>query len=69
MISTFLTSKVNSSTSAVIIRCGAKGACIGQVGQTCSWIPAYFDERDQEKIVDVTGAGNAFLVSLDLSAV
>lgn len=68
IISTFLTSKGEISTLAVIIGCGAKGACIGRDGQSCIWIPANFEGRDEDKIVDVTGAGNAFLVSSDFLA-
>jgi sugar/nucleoside kinase (ribokinase family) len=48
--------------SATIIRCAAAGACVGEFGQPYFWAPAYFTPEDQDKVVDVTGAGNAFLV-------
>jgi bifunctional ADP-heptose synthase (sugar kinase/adenylyltransferase) len=28
------------------------------------WFPAYFEERDQDRVVDPTGGGNAFLGGL-----
>ena len=44
----------------IVIRSGALGACIDSTEGGCCWIPAYHGST--EKIVDFTGAGNAFLV-------
>ncbi|WWC92495.1 uncharacterized protein L201_007454 [Kwoniella dendrophila CBS 6074] len=44
----------------IIIRCGKLGACVGTKDGGLKWCPAYFTE-DQDKVKDVTGAGNSFL--------
>ena len=44
----------------IVIRSGALGACIDSTDGGCCWVPAY--HGNTEKIVDFTGAGNAFLV-------
>ena len=44
----------------VVIRSGALGACLDSPEGGCCWVPAY--HGNTQKIVDFTGAGNAFLV-------
>ncbi|EJD53853.1 Ribokinase-like protein [Auricularia subglabra TFB-10046 SS5] len=48
---------------AVIIRSGALGAYL-LTRDTSLWVPAFWSEQDTRKVVDVTGAGNAFLGGL-----
>ena len=49
----------------VIIRCGSLGAYVKVSGtEAGAWIPAFFSGADSIKVVDVTGAGNAFLGGL-----
>jgi len=48
----------------VIIRCGAMGAYRYTCGKEGRWVEAFWTERNQERVVDVTGAGNAFLGGL-----
>ena len=49
----------------IIIRSGALGAYVKVSGkETGTWIPAYFSGADSARVVDVTGAGNAFLGGL-----
>lgn len=55
------------ATNTVIVRSGKAGAYVKErKGNTRTqkgvWVPAYYSTS--EKVVDVTGAGNAFLVSL-----
>ncbi|KIM43590.1 hypothetical protein M413DRAFT_68614 [Hebeloma cylindrosporum] len=45
----------------VIIRCGALGAYLKSRATTGQWIEAFWTEKDGDKVVDVTGAGNSFL--------
>jgi len=49
---------------AVIIRSGELGAYVRQVGKEGLWVDAYWGGDRPEKVVDVTGAGNAFLGGL-----
>jgi len=49
----------------IIIRSGALGAYVKVSGkETGTWIPAFFSGADSARVVDVTGAGNAFLGGL-----
>ncbi|KAJ7086671.1 Ribokinase-like protein [Mycena epipterygia] len=48
----------------VIIRSGGLGACVATKDQTPRWVPAFWTSKDEDKIVDVTGAGNSFLGGL-----
>ncbi|KAH7344550.1 Ribokinase-like protein [Rhizoctonia solani] len=51
----------------VIIRCGAMGAYAATMGAGAVkgwWTPAYWTPEDEGAVVDVTGAGNAFLGGL-----
>ncbi|KAJ7179329.1 Ribokinase-like protein [Mycena filopes] len=48
----------------VIIRSGSMGACVGLKNQHTRWVPAFWTSNDENKIVDVTGAGNSFLGGL-----
>ncbi|PPQ72525.1 hypothetical protein CVT24_004831, partial [Panaeolus cyanescens] len=48
----------------VIIRSGAMGAFIQSNGTEGRWIEAYWTKENIDKVVDVTGAGNAFLGGL-----
>lgn len=43
---------------ALIIRAGRRGAAVMTKGSVLHWVPAYHD--NQERVRDVTGAGNAF---------
>ncbi|KAJ6629207.1 Ribokinase-like protein [Mycena sp. CBHHK59/15] len=50
---------------AVIIRSGSMGAYVAMKDKAPGWVPAFWNsDRDPEKIVDVTGAGNSFLGGL-----
>ncbi|KAF7352957.1 Ribokinase-like protein [Mycena venus] len=51
-------------TGSVIIRSGGMGACVAQNGQPTRWVPAFWTSKNEDKIVDVTGAGNSFLGGL-----
>jgi sugar/nucleoside kinase (ribokinase family) len=49
----------------VIIRSGPLGAYIKESKtHTGTWIPAFFSGTDSLRVIDVTGAGNAFLGGL-----
>ncbi|KAJ6539158.1 Ribokinase-like protein [Mycena capillaripes] len=48
----------------VIIRSGSMGACVALKDRTTRWVPAFWTSKDEDKIVDVTGAGNSFLGGL-----
>ncbi|KZW04333.1 Ribokinase-like protein [Exidia glandulosa HHB12029] len=48
---------------AVIIRSGAMGAYVLTRDRSL-WVPAFWMPQDAERVVDVTGAGNAFLGGL-----
>lgn len=39
----------------VAIRCGRMGSCIGTRRGGIRWIPAYFEEEEQHRVVDVSG--------------
>lgn len=50
---------------SIIIRSGALGAYVQASKVTPGrWIPAFFTQEDAHRVVDVTGAGNAFLGGL-----
>lgn len=51
-------------TGSVIIRSGEMGAYVETRGKEGRWVEAYWTSADSGKIVDVTGAGNAFLGGL-----
>ncbi|KIP12869.1 hypothetical protein PHLGIDRAFT_20867 [Phlebiopsis gigantea 11061_1 CR5-6] len=51
-------------TGAVIIRSGSMGAFVSTRAKGGRWIPAFWGPEDAEHVVDVTGAGNAFLGGL-----
>ncbi|KAI9466751.1 Ribokinase-like protein [Lactarius psammicola] len=51
-----------SGTGAVVIRGGSLGAYVASRSQPGTWIEAYW--RTEERVVDVTGAGNSFLGGL-----
>ncbi|KAJ7667811.1 Ribokinase-like protein [Mycena polygramma] len=48
----------------VVIRSGSMGACVALKDRSARWVPAFWTEKDADKIVDVTGAGNGFLGGL-----
>ncbi|CAE6522159.1 unnamed protein product [Rhizoctonia solani] len=55
------------ASGCVIIRCGAMGAYAATLGAGVTrgwWTPAYWTSADTDAVVDVTGAGNAFLGGL-----
>ncbi|KAJ1311012.1 hypothetical protein OPQ81_009518 [Rhizoctonia solani] len=64
----FLSFGIGKDTSGyVIIRCGAMGAYAARLEAGIAkgwWTPAYWTSEDKEAVVDVTGAGNAFLGGL-----
>ncbi|KAJ7368102.1 Ribokinase-like protein [Mycena albidolilacea] len=49
---------------SVVIRSGSMGACVALKGLPTRWVPAFWTSKDEDKIVDVTGAGNSFLGGL-----
>jgi sugar/nucleoside kinase (ribokinase family) len=49
---------------AVVIRSGPLGAFTLQRDHPGQWVEAYWTSNDVNKVVDVTGAGNAFLGGL-----
>lgn len=51
----------------VVIRSGAMGAYALRTGQQGVWVPAY--HTDVENVVDVTGAGNSFMVRAALGLI
>jgi len=46
---------------AAVVRCGRLGCCVGARVRGLQWIPALFGNDDQHRVVEVTGAGNAFM--------
>ncbi|KAJ7699867.1 Ribokinase-like protein [Mycena rosella] len=48
----------------VIIRSGSMGACVATKDRAPRWVPAFWTSKDEDKIIDVTGAGNSFLGGL-----
>jgi sugar/nucleoside kinase (ribokinase family) len=53
-----------SGPDSVIIRSGHLGAYVLTGDSPGRWVNAYWGEEDAEKVVDVLGAGNAFLGGL-----
>ncbi|KAH9179974.1 Ribokinase-like protein [Lactarius sanguifluus] len=51
-----------NGTGSVVIRSGSLGVYIASRSQPGTWIDAYW--RTEERVVDVTGAGNSFLGGL-----
>nr|GAT53969.1 predicted protein [Mycena chlorophos] len=51
-------------SGAAIIRSGALGACVAVPGHPIRWVDAFWTSTDEDKVVDVTGAGNSFLGGL-----
>ncbi|KAF6762757.1 Ribokinase-like protein [Ephemerocybe angulata] len=51
-------------TGSVVIRSGGLGAYVKSRSRVGEWVEAYWSEKDERKIVDVTGAGNSFLGGL-----
>ncbi|KAJ3555146.1 hypothetical protein NM688_g2740 [Phlebia brevispora] len=49
---------------AVVIRSGAMGAYVATRAKGGQWVPAYWGAHEAHRVVDVTGAGNAFLGGL-----
>lgn len=61
----FIDSGIGSSQQgAIVVRCGKEGCYIASREQAL-WLPAY--HQDVSKVVDPTGAGNAFLGGLALA--
>lgn len=52
-----------SQIPSIFVRAGELGAYTLSSNWT-GWIPAFWTEADQDKIVDVTGGGNSFLGGL-----
>ncbi|KAJ7774357.1 Ribokinase-like protein [Mycena maculata] len=53
-----------NGNGCVIIRSGAMGACVAMKNQSPRWVSAFWTSEEEDKIVDVTGAGNSFLGGL-----
>ncbi|KAL4081914.1 Ribokinase-like protein [Scleroderma yunnanense] len=51
----------NTGPECVIIRSGALGAYVATKTDGGQWVDAFWTPEDNEKVVDVTGAGNSFL--------
>ena len=49
--------------SAIIVRAGEMGSYTLSDGWT-GWVPAFWRAHEQDRVVDVTGGGNAFLGGL-----
>ncbi|KAF8351103.1 Ribokinase-like protein [Amanita rubescens] len=60
----FLAYNIGRGSGWIIIRSGAMGAYIKNQKADGQWINAFWTPEDQDKIVDVTGAGNSFLGGL-----
>ncbi|TFK27074.1 Ribokinase-like protein [Coprinopsis marcescibilis] len=54
----------NANEGFIIVRSGALGAYVKSKSESGRWIDAYWGEDNRERVVDVTGAGNAFLGGL-----
>ncbi|KAI0316716.1 Ribokinase-like protein [Amylostereum chailletii] len=62
---TFLALGVGPAGSgSVIIRSGAMGAYVASRARAGVWVDAFWGDKDAARVVDVTGAGNAFLGGL-----
>lgn len=56
---------IGFGASSVIVRSGALGAFVKSASMESGvWIPAFFASDASDRVVDVTGAGNAFLGGL-----
>ena len=59
----------DGKTGAVVVRCGERG-CYVATGEKATYLPAFFDghlsRNGKGRVVDPTGAGNAFLYVLVL---
>ncbi|TFK43159.1 Ribokinase-like protein [Crucibulum laeve] len=53
-----------AGTGSVVIRSGDMGAYVKSRSRDGVWIDAFWADKDAEKVVDVTGAGNSFLGGL-----
>ncbi|KAL4075809.1 Ribokinase-like protein [Scleroderma citrinum] len=54
----------NTGPECVIIRSGALGAYVATKTDGGQWVDAFWTLEDNEKVIDVTGAGNSFLGGL-----
>ncbi|WVR03315.1 hypothetical protein IAU60_000306 [Kwoniella sp. DSM 27419] len=52
-----------STPPAIIVRAGELGS-FTLSSQWTGWVPPYYETADQDKVIDVTGGGNAFLGGL-----
>ena len=46
----------------VVIRCGGMGSCVGTRKGGIRWFPAFFEQEDQDRVVDVSGGASPFLI-------
>jgi sugar/nucleoside kinase (ribokinase family) len=64
-VSRFLESGVGlSNTGAVVLRAGEEGCLVASSTQPAKWLPSFYSlvgDTNTSKVVDPTGAGNAFL--------
>jgi len=54
----------DNGTGSVVIRCGPLGAYVVSRATEGRWVEAFWGPNDLHRVVDVTGAGNAFLGGL-----
>ncbi|WWC97231.1 hypothetical protein V866_004110 [Kwoniella sp. B9012] len=57
------TDRLEVNVPAIIVRCGELGSYTFS-DHWKGWVPAYYGEADQDKVVDPTGGGNSFLGGL-----
>ena len=50
-----------NADGAAVIRCGEHGCVVAARSYLIQWFPAFHESSDSSRIVDATGAGNAFL--------
>ncbi|OCF71347.1 hypothetical protein I204_07974 [Kwoniella mangroviensis CBS 8886] len=63
LLSQGMTDRSEFNVPAIIVRCGELGSYTFSDGWK-GWVPAYYGEADQDKVVDPTGGGNSFLGGL-----
>lgn len=50
-------------SGAIIVRCGRMGSVVGSRAVGIRWLPAYWTDESEERVVDVTG-GKFFLAAV-----
>lgn len=55
----------SDGSGAVIVRCGKMGSVVGSRRVGIKWLPAYWSEDEEDRVVDVTGGmSSLFLATL-----